>query len=68
MVPVRDFRNEETRRELIREEFPIDLMPYDQWLGTTVLPQSLVSFITPNTPAVSQLIVKAARHLKEISG
>ena len=60
--------SDETRRELIREEFPIDLMPYDQWLGTTVLPQSLVSFITPNTPAVSQLIVKAARHLKEISG
>ncbi len=60
--------SDETRRELIREEFPIDLMPYDQWLGTTVLPQSLVSFITPDTPAVSQLIVKAARHLKEISG
>lgn len=65
---VADAASEESRREVYRQEYPIELMAYDQWLGTTVLPQSLVSFVTPDTPAVRQLIVKAAQKLKDLSG
>lgn len=65
---VADAASEESRREVFRQEYPIELMAYDQWLGTTVLPQSLVSFVTPDTPAVRQLIVKAAQKLKDLSG
>ena len=65
---VADAASEESRREVFRQDYPIELMAYDQWLGTTVLPQSLVSFVTPDTPAVRQLIVKAAQKLKDLSG
>ena len=65
---VADAASEESRREVFCQEYPIELMAYDQWLGTTVLPQSLVSFVTPDTPAVRQLIVKAAQKLKDLSG
>ena len=65
---VADATSEESRREVFHQEYPIELMAYDQWLGTTVLPQSLASFVTPDTPSVSRVIVKAAAKLKELSG
>ena len=68
LLIVADAASDESRREVFRQEYPIELMAYDQWLGTTVLPQSLVSFVTPDTPAVRQLIVKAAQKLKDLSG
>lgn len=46
----------------------IDLMPYDHWAGTKILPQTIASFITPNNPAVSNLVVKAAAQLKNMTG
>lgn len=65
---VADATSEESRREVFHQDYPIELMAYDQWLGTTVLPQSLASFVTPDTPSVSRVIVKAAAKLKELSG
>ncbi len=47
---------------------PLELMPYDHWVGTTMLPQTVASFITPNNPAVGALIVKAAAQLKNLTG
>lgn len=54
--------------EIHNEEFPLDIMAYDQWLGTSILPQTLVSFVTPNHPAISSIITKAAVVLKELTG
>lgn len=51
-----------------QKEFEIDLMAFDQWLGTTVLPQCLASFSMPNQPAVNNIILKAATKLKGING
>lgn len=53
---------------IFEEEYELELMPFDQWLGTSILPQTLVSFITPNHPSISSLILKAAAKLKELSG
>ncbi len=50
------------------ERFEIELMPFDHWLGTGILPQTLVSFITPNHPAIAELLVKTAAELKNITG
>lgn len=58
-------RSEET---LVRKSFDIDFMAYDQWLGTNTLPQMLAAFVTPNDPAIAQLIVAAAARLKEQTG
>lgn len=55
--------------ECVQEEsFELALMAYDQWLGISVLPQMLVSFITPNHPAISSLLVDAAQLLKPLTG
>lgn len=55
--------------ETIGEETcEIELMPYDHWTGTTIFPQTIVSFITPNHPAINGLVVKSAEMLKKISG
>lgn len=49
-------------------EYELALMPFDHWLGTSILPQTLVSFVTPNHPAIGSLILKAAGKLKDLSG
>lgn len=51
-----------------KKEYELDIMAFDQWLGTTVLPQCLASFSMPNQPAINNLILKAAVKLKEIAG
>lgn len=56
------------KKEVMRKDFRIGLMPYDQWLGTTIMPQSLASFVTPNHPLIKKVVVDAAKKLKEISG
>lgn len=53
--------------KVFEQVYPLELMAYDQWLGTTVLPQTLVSFVTPNHPMVQSLVVKAASILKTIT-
>lgn len=53
---------------LYENSYNLELMPFDHWLGTTILPQSLASFITPNHPAVNAIIVNAASILKELTG
>ncbi len=53
---------------IVEQEYPLELMAYDQWLGTSVLPQTLASFVTPNHPAINAMVVKAAGVLKELNG
>ena len=55
--------------ETIGEETcEIELMPYDHWTGTRIFPQTLVSFITPNHPAINNIVVKSAAMLKKLTG
>lgn len=51
-----------------KKEYELELMAFDQWLGTTILPQCLTSFCMPNQSAINYLILKAAVKLKEIAG
>lgn len=51
----------ETRLEL-------QLMPFDHWTGTGVLPQTICSFITPNHPFIDRLMVKSGQMLKRLTG
>ena len=46
----------------------ITLMPYDHWLGAHILPQALVSYVTPNHPALVKVLQKAAKIMDEESG
>ncbi len=54
--------------ELLRHDFPISLMAYDQWTGSTVRPELLASFVTPNHPLLSRVIVNASKYLEKWTG
>lgn len=47
------------------EKCELQLMPYDHWTGTKILPQTIASFITPNHPAINNIVVKSAAMLKK---
>ncbi len=51
-----------------QHDFPIELMAYDQWMGLSVQPQTIASFVTPNHPAVSALVVRASEILRQATG
>ena len=53
---------------VFEKEFPIYLMAFDQWCGSTVMPELLATFVTPNHPLISRVINNAAKHLKQFSG
>ncbi|MDE5870985.1 MAG: DNA helicase, partial [Muribaculaceae bacterium] len=55
--------------ETIGEEtLELEFMPYDHWTGTGILPQTIVSFITPNHPAINAVVVKSAAIMKRLTG
>ena len=58
----------ENKNILLTKDYDIDIMPFDQWLGTSILPQCLASFVLPNNPSIANVVVKAAAKLKEITG
>lgn len=53
---------------LLTQNYPIDVLAFDQWGGWTVLPEMLSSFITPNHPAVVPVIQRAAVILEKWTG
>jgi len=50
------------------QQYDIELMAYDQWMGLTEHPQTIASFITPNHPAVSAILLKASEILLQVNG
>lgn len=57
----------EKKTTLLSKDYEIEIIPYNQWLGTSILPQCLVSFVLPNHPAISKVVLKASAKLKAIS-
>ncbi len=55
-------------KQMVEEKHEIELMPYDHWLGTQILPQTLASFITPNHPAIEALVPQVGAMLKTLTG
>lgn len=60
--------DEKNASEVFRKDYRIEMMAYDQWLGTSIFPQCLASFVIPNHPAINKVVVKAAQFLKDLSG
>lgn len=63
-----DSNTPDNKKEVFRKDYEIELMPYDQWIGTNILPQSLASFVTPNHPLINKVVLCAAKILKEMTG
>ena len=49
-------------------DYPWRLQPFDQWLGLSLAPEVLASFVTPNLPCLSELKVRAASLLEQLTG
>lgn len=46
----------------------LPVLPINQWSGQSIFPETIASFVTPNTPQVLQLLSNASQHLKTITG
>ncbi|WP_156299428.1 transglutaminase-like domain-containing protein [Streptobacillus canis] len=51
--------------KIYEETIDIDLEPYNQWLGVNIMPETIISFSTPNHPKISEIVVKASNYLKK---
>ncbi len=59
------FRNEEI---LIKQNFSVDILAYDQWNGIGTLPEMLAAFVTPNHPEISKILLSASELLARWTG
>ena len=58
-----------SNKELITsEKYPIDILPFDQWGGLSVIPEMLSAFVTPNYPAITKVIHRASHFLETWTG
>lgn len=46
--------------EIHSREYEIDLLAYDQWLGSAILPEMLSAFVMPNLPELTPILKTAA--------
>jgi len=64
-ISISFFSNEE---EIASKKYPIDILPFDQWGGISVLPEILSAFVTPNYPTINTIIHKASQFLEKWTG
>lgn len=53
---------------VMQQSMPIMLMAFDQWHGTTIMPELLAAFVTPNHPCIPALCLRASKYLEQMSG
>lgn len=51
--------------ELAVSEFPVELLPRNQWGGLSYLPDMVAAFVQPNDPAVERLLKQASEVLRK---
>lgn len=59
---------EEDGTFLFEQEFPIELLPYDEWAGSSVMPEQLAAFVVPNCPILAGIKIAAAGFLEKWTG
>ncbi len=53
---------------LLEKEYPITLLAYDQWMGTSIMPELISAFVVPNNPILSRVLVNAGKFLEDLTG
>ncbi|EXM40502.1 hypothetical protein RASY3_01150 [Ruminococcus albus SY3] len=61
-------RTDEGEEILGREVKQLELLAYDTWTGVNFMPEMAAAFITPNHPAVKEVLSKASAILAQMSG
>lgn len=59
---------EEEKETLIESEYPLILLAYDEWAGSSVMPEHIASFVVPNHPLLTRIQLAAAKHLEKWTG
>ena len=54
--------------EVYNQNYPLRLLAFNEWPGTSIMPELVAAFVTPNTPELSPLLVNAARVLDRLTG
>lgn len=53
---------------LFEQEYPITLLSYEEWAGSSVMPEHLASFVVPNNPYLPKIKLAAAKFLEKWTG
>lgn len=53
---------------LLTQDFPVDILAYDQWNGIGTLSEMLAAFVTPNHPEISKILKTASEILARWTG
>ena len=53
---------------IYNKEFPITLLSFEEWAGSTIMPEYLASFVVPNNPFLPRIKVEAAKFLEKWTG
>lgn len=59
---------EDEQEVLIDKEYPMTLLAYDEWAGSSIMPESLAAFVVPNNPLLPRIKVEAAKFLEKWTG
>lgn len=54
--------NEES---IFEKKYEVNVLAFDQWSGTSTIPEILASFVTPNHPEIPKIIQKASKILED---
>ena len=53
---------------LFEKQYPITLLSFEEWAGSSVMPELLAAFVVPNNPLLPRIKVAAARFLEQWTG
>ncbi len=59
---------EEEQGVLIEKDYPLTILAYDEWAGSSIMPEHLAAFVVPNNPLLPRIIVEAAKFLEKWTG
>lgn len=59
---------EEEQGVLMDKEYPIILLAYDEWAGSSIMPEHLAAFVVPNNPLLPRIRLAAAKFLEKWTG
>jgi very-short-patch-repair endonuclease len=51
-----------------QETYPIEILPFDQWPGVSILPEIMAAFVTPNNQQIPKIIHQASSLLGKWTG
>ena len=53
---------------LFEQTYPITLLSYEEWAGSSVMPEHLAAFVVPNNPLLPKIKLAAAKYLEKWTG